>query len=121
MGSEEAAADSLKDGNFMSIQHVNKKQDLQNYSALVGRQKQLTEFTIPELAEMLEKAKAEKAKTVIPKFTIGQYVNWIGYSDHCGEIEDIEISISDDGEPTITYFVSGVGQYWESELELSRK
>lgn len=98
MESEEAAADSLKDGNFMS------------------------DFTIPQLAEMLEKAKAEKAKTVIPKFELGQKVEWDGYgSDYSGEIIEIDIEIKDDGEPLITYAVDGVGRYWECELELSRK
>lgn len=76
-------------------------------------------FTIPELAEMLAQAKAEKAKTVVPKFAIGQLVHRSGYSNYSGEILDIEIEICDSGEPMITYTIDDVGTAWESELEVS--
>lgn len=79
----------------------------------------MKKLTIPELAEMLEKAKAEKAKTVVPKFQKGQFVHRSGYSNWSGEIEEIDVDISDSGEPTITYTIEGVGTAWESELELS--
>lgn len=78
-------------------------------------------FTIPQLAQMLDKAKEEKAKTIIPKFQIGQIVEWDGYGkDYSGEIIEIEVEIEDDGEPLITYSVNGVGRYWECELVLSK-
>lgn len=75
---------------------------------------------IPRLAEILDRLKAEKAKTIVPKFKMYDKVHRSGYSEWSGEIEEIDISINDDGEPTITYTIDGVGTAWESELELSK-
>lgn len=83
--------------------------------------KENRKFTIPELAEMLDQAKAEKAKEAVPKYQIGQRVEWSGYgSEYSGIILDFEIDVNDDGEIWITYVVDGVGRYWECELELSK-
>lgn len=79
-----------------------------------------SEFTIPKLAEMLAEAKAEKAKTIVPKFAVGQLVHRSGYSNYSGEILDIDIEIRDDGEPLITYTIDEVGTAWEEELEISK-
>lgn len=80
----------------------------------------MSKFSIPELAKMLEEAKAEKAKTVVPKFQKGQLVCRSGYGNYSGEIEEIDIEIKDDGEPLITYTIDEVGTAWECELELSK-
>lgn len=76
---------------------------------------------IPRLAEILDQLKSEKAKTVVPKFKMYDRVHRSGYSEYSGEIEEIEISVGDNGEPTITYTIENVGTAWESELELSKR
>lgn len=76
---------------------------------------------IPKLAEILDYLKAEKAKTIVPQFKKYDRVHRSGYSEYSGEIQEIDVYINDDGEPTITYTIDGVGEAWESELELSRR
>lgn len=74
---------------------------------------------IPKLSEILDYLKAEKAKTIVPKFEVGQKVHRSGYQMYSGEIWEIDIEIKDSGKPLITYTIEGVGTAWESELELT--
>lgn len=75
-------------------------------------------FTIPELAEMVDFLKDEKAKSIETEFKVGERVYVDGYRDYygIGEILEIEISIWDSGEPSIICVVDGIGNRYESEL-----
>lgn len=99
------------------MQHFNQEQLEKEYDAENFRLDINGSYGIPELCELVDYLKEQKAKTVQTQFKVGDHVQRIGYSYEHGEVLKVDVFIHDDGEPLITYTIDRVGEHWESGIE----
>lgn len=75
-------------------------------------------FGIPELTELIDFLKDEKAKSIETEIKRGDLVYVDGYRDYygIGEVLEVRVEIWHDGNPHIYCVVDGIGERYESEL-----